>query len=259
MADPVSLSRRTAFIGMASAAAWPAWAQPTAKPAKTVRIIVALVDNQHQGIVPVPPLIGNGQDARNNLYWGALYGVKTHFRKSPLWAAADHNMRPRDGILDRARFTLKDRAKPYTLTVTAEAWAGDRMTDAITEFYDGLSGPDAADLTVFVGHNGLMDAPVTAPRLSAQTIAHNRTTGRAAIILACYSDRYFSDTLRAFGVEPLVMTTGLMAPEAYSLDPAIRSWADGGDANAARTAAAAGYAKYQKIPLRNAKRLFGAQ
>lgn len=33
--------------------------------------IVALCDNKHQGIVPVSPKLGNGNDFSNNLYWGA--------------------------------------------------------------------------------------------------------------------------------------------------------------------------------------------
>ncbi len=54
--------------------------QPPTKPAitnnnivfknksKVIHAYVALCDNLHQGIVPVPKAIGNGQDAANNLY-----------------------------------------------------------------------------------------------------------------------------------------------------------------------------------------------
>ena len=35
---------------------------------KTIHVFVALCDNENQGIVKVPAVIGNGQDARNNLY-----------------------------------------------------------------------------------------------------------------------------------------------------------------------------------------------
>jgi len=38
-------------------------------------VVVALCDNVHQGIVPVPRALGNGQDPSSNLYWGARYGV----------------------------------------------------------------------------------------------------------------------------------------------------------------------------------------
>ncbi len=49
---------------------------------KTVHVYVALCDNIHQGIVPIPKDLGNGQSPRTNLYWGALYGVKTYFTNS---------------------------------------------------------------------------------------------------------------------------------------------------------------------------------
>ena len=42
---------------------------------KTIHVFVALYDNKYQGIIPVPQKIGNGQDPRLNLYWGAGYGV----------------------------------------------------------------------------------------------------------------------------------------------------------------------------------------
>ena len=46
---------------------------------KVIHVLVALCDNKYQGIVPVPPKIGNGQDVNNNLYWGCSMGVRTIF------------------------------------------------------------------------------------------------------------------------------------------------------------------------------------
>ena len=43
------------------------WAQNV----RTVHVFMALADNQHQGIIPVPPKLGNGEDAERNLYWGS--------------------------------------------------------------------------------------------------------------------------------------------------------------------------------------------
>ena len=53
--------------------------------ALVIHVTVALCDNQHQGIVPVPALIGNGRDTRNNLYWGADYGVKSWMLRHEKW------------------------------------------------------------------------------------------------------------------------------------------------------------------------------
>ncbi|MGZ5013499.1 MAG: hypothetical protein ACXV7E_05720, partial [Methylobacter sp.] len=50
-------------------------------PNTHISVIVSLVDNVSQGIEPVPAKIGNGDDPRNNLYWGAAYGVKTFLSK----------------------------------------------------------------------------------------------------------------------------------------------------------------------------------
>ena len=44
-----------------------------------VHLVVALCDNKNQGIVPVPRSLGNGQDPRSNLYWGARFGVRGYF------------------------------------------------------------------------------------------------------------------------------------------------------------------------------------
>src|SRR5688572_3113284 len=58
-----------------------------------VHVTVALCDNATQGIVPVPPAIGDGNTPRTNLYWGAMYGLKTWLKRDG-WkvekAAAPH-------------------------------------------------------------------------------------------------------------------------------------------------------------------------
>jgi hypothetical protein len=59
--------------------------------------------------------------------------------------------------------------------------------------------------------------------------------------------------LRAAGSKPLLLTTGLMAPEAYTLTAAIGAWVSGADV---REAAAQAYHKYQKCGIRAARRLF---
>ncbi len=51
-----------------------------------VHVFVALADNEHQGIVPVPARLGNGDDPDHNLYWGSAYGVKTFFARSVEWS-----------------------------------------------------------------------------------------------------------------------------------------------------------------------------
>jgi hypothetical protein len=52
----------------------------------SAHLFVALCDNKYQAIAPVPERIGNGQNPKSNLYWGAGYGVKNFFlNKSSDW------------------------------------------------------------------------------------------------------------------------------------------------------------------------------
>lgn len=78
---------------------------------------------------------------------------------------------------------------------------------------------------------------------------------REAIILACYSKHYFSRHLQAAGAWPLLWTTGLMAPEAYTLHDAIHEWVNNASSQQVRLAAARAYAHYQKCSLKAAQNL----
>jgi len=69
---------------------------------RVVHVFVALADNQHQGIIPVPPALGNGRDPQRNLYWGAAYGVKTYFKASEDWELAWSGRGAHDAILEIA-------------------------------------------------------------------------------------------------------------------------------------------------------------
>jgi hypothetical protein len=91
--------------------------------------------------------------------------------------------------------------------------------------------------------------------LSHQLVNRNRST-RPAIILACANRYYFADGLRASGAHPLLWTTNLMAPEAYTLKAALDAWIAGEPDSAVRDSAAAAYAQYQKCSLAAARKLF---
>src|SRR5512134_3650856 len=81
-----------------------ALAAGTQEQARTIHVFVALCDNEHQGIVPVPQKLGNGDDPNNNLYWGALYGTKTFLKKSKNWKVVATQKKPTEDILERVIF-----------------------------------------------------------------------------------------------------------------------------------------------------------
>lgn len=212
---------------------------------KIVHVTVVLCDNRNQGIVKVNADLGNGQDPAKNLYWGAMYGLRTFFKRdwSPVKNFAKSGSKH---VLERAVFE-RDRIR-----VIADAYDGAKMKEALEEFFAACAGRgpvEDATLFCFVGHNGLMD-------LELPPLPDPKGDGREAVVLACKSHGYFTEPLRKLKCEPLLMTTGLMAPEAYTLDALVRTWAAGGTPDEVRASAAAAYAKYQKCSDAAARKLF---
>jgi len=87
---------------------------------RVVHVFVALADNQHQGIVPVPAQLGNGEDPEHNLYWGSAYGVKTFFARSADWERTICGKAPKAAVLERCVF--KNRGANVYLV--ADAYRG---------------------------------------------------------------------------------------------------------------------------------------
>ena len=115
-----------------------------------------------------------------------------------------------------------------------------------------LSAAGDADLIVYAGHDAFMDFQVP-------PIAGIRGSKlRRIIVLACASKSYFAPYIRQTGAEPLLWTTGLMAPEAYTLKAAIDGWIAGEADESIRQRAAQAYDKYQKCGARAALKLFAA-
>lgn len=231
------IMRAAAVLLWLLALALPAVAAPL-----RVHVTVALCDNATQGIVPVPAAIGDGNDPRTNLYWGAMYGVKSWLKRDG-WNVEKAES-PHPYVLERlmARKTIAGRE----VLLVADAWRGSRIREAITSFLERASGVGGADVVAYVGHDGLMEFDVT-PRVD-RAEAKPRS-----IVLACASLQYFGKHLERAGSSPLLLTTGLMAPEAYTLTAAIEAHVRGGDV---REAAAQAYHKYQKCGVKAARRLF---
>lgn len=216
-------------------------------------VIVCLADNRHQGIVPVKPRLGNGQDPKNNLYWGALYGVKTHMLKAGWKRVADKTPLEK-GMLDRIVLHKKIKRGEVEVgaRVVAEAWDGREIKKATVRFLQMAAGPaGSAHVVVYVGHDGLMDFELKEKPKPAE-----KEPPRSAAVFACASREYFQDILKSIGAHALVLTTGLMCPEAYTLDAMLEAWFSGADSPATREAVARAYQKYQKCSIKAARGLF---
>ncbi|MEM9527155.1 MAG: hypothetical protein AAGA31_11130 [Bacteroidota bacterium] len=239
-------------------------AKIAAGEAVVVHVMLALCDNDNQGIIPVSAALGNGLDLKSNLYWGARYGLKSHFKRSKEWELLKESDNPAENVLERVVFSRSYPNGAHVLLV-ADAYRGDRMKECIVAFFDAVSGrkqeelklsnqtivtAGGADLIVFNGHNGLMDYPYLKFLKSADKIQ------RETAVIGCRSKAYFNTHLLSAGGYPLLMTTDLMAPEAYVLQGLLDSWATEKDGATIRQSVGAAYHEYQKCGLRGATRLF---
>jgi len=242
-------------LGIATCASV-AWGKP-----KSIHVFVALCDNEHQCIVPVPKQLGNGEDPGNNLYWGAMYGTKAFLKRTKDWTLVATEEKPTDAVLERVVF----RHRTGGAYLVAEAYRGCEIKEATGDFLAAVAGKyagslchendaigirGAADLIVYIGHNGLMEFTVAQPKREPEA------GKKDAIVLACKSKPYFEPRLTTLQCRSVLLTTGFMAPEAYTLEAALAGWLAGENGAKIKDRAARAYHKYQKCGLRAARRLF---
>ncbi len=227
---------------------------------KVIHVLVALCDNLHQSIEPVPKAIGNGQDPELNLYWGCDYGVKAFFKNKTAWKLIATIKNPEQHILERCIF----KQEQFNCYMVADAYDGAYIKTAMTDFTNASAGAENkivvwqkdtlgilgnAAMIAYVGHEGLMD-------VSLDSVPPKRDERkRDAIILACESKQYWNMILHKTGARPLLWTTELMCPEAYTLDAAITGWLNKETDEQIHQRASAAYSKYQNCSLKAASQL----
>ena len=230
------------------------------KDKSVIHIFTALCDRKNQGIAKANSSLENGQDPRTNQYWGALYGIKTYFKKSDDWTLLKRE-RVNSIILERLIFKHKKK----DVIIIADAYNGAKIKQATEDFmnslykgknltaeYAGKKIPcgSNADLSIYVGHNGLMDFNLPQEERTA--------IDKECMIFCCKSRAYFEKRLEKTGAKPIVLTNGFMAPEAYVVKAAIDGWIAGDKPQNLTTRVAVWYHKYQKCGSRAAVNLFKA-
>ena len=226
-----------------------------------IHVFVALADNVNQGIVPVSASLGNGDNTKTNLYWGAAFGIRTFFSKSKDWQLISVTPNPSATILERCIFKHRHSSS----LLVADAYRGKEIAQTTWDFLEAAAGKPgeklkagdvefhtggSADLVAYIGHNGLMDF-----KLQSQPRRRDDRE-RRAIILACASKSFFTSALQQSGATPLLWTTNLMAPEAYVLSAAIDGWMKKETDEQIRLRAADAYNKYQNCGVKAARSLF---
>ena len=186
------------------------------------------------------------------------------FSRSADWTLLSSGTQPKHEVLERCVWKYRS-AEVY---LVADAYRGREIQTAILNFLDAAAGlareqisvndggktthleiRGGADLVAYIGHDGLMDFHL--PRFPQK----KDVATRQAIILGCGSKIYFASALRASGVYPLLWTTNLMAPEAYTLKSALDGWIAGESDQQIHERAAIAYDKYQKCGIKAARKL----
>lgn len=210
-------------------------------PGKQVALFVALCDNEHQGIAPVPSAIGDGENPERNLYWGCGDAVPRLLRR----AENKWNVQHVDDWLGKPESVLRTivcTRVDEKLTLTAFAWRGDAMPECLRAFEEALAS-GKYELVAFIGHNGLMDDELPMP---TQTVV----TAADAMVLCCMSHEYFAPRLKAMGSRPVLLTRQFMYPAGQVFLQALEAWMKcPEDLEKIRTAAGAAYAENQRISI----------
>src|SRR5882762_6214572 len=193
------------------------------------------------------------------------YGVKTYFKASEDWKIVWSGRGSKNAILERCVF----KSSKDDVYLVADAYEGSQIKMAVTDFLSAAAGvaketvsfkirseevsfaaAGDADVIVYVGHDAFMDFQI--PPIAGTRGDKSRRT----IILACASKAFFGPYIRQTGAEPMLWTTGLMAPEAYTWKAALDGWMAREDDEAIHRRAALAYDRYQKCGARAALRLF---
>lgn len=244
-----------------------------AKRPLVAHVVVALADNESQGIVPIPARLGDGDDPSGNLYWGARYGLRTFLAKDAGWSKVQvASTALGEHVLERVVYRKK-LASGAEMFVVADAWRGEKIGAAISAFLRMSAGHDveridtriggravelpaggSAHVVAYLGHNGLMELTPETPPVPSEDRAAQST-----IVLACISGSYFGPWMKKNGAHFLLSTRGLMAPEAYTFDAALTAWFQGRSGIEVKHEAASAYCRYQKCSTRAGAALFATE
>lgn len=233
-----------------------------------VHIVVPLCSNQQ--IDCGASWAGKAGDLERNLYWGAVFGVRTWMeRPRSDWQriAVTGADGPR---LERRIYRRWVAGAPFGREGRVEeiavfdAFHGDRIDDAVRAFWktategaqvlfdeSGTSRTEAVVVAGYTGHNRMLDglALPDAPRVEA-------SHPLPSFVLACLSERTFGAPLRAAGVPLLLSTRALVAPEAYLTDAVLHALGDGREAGGIREQAIGSYVVWQKLSRPTAGSMF---
>lgn len=240
----------------------------------SVTIHVGLYDQQK-----AETRYADGDDPRTNLYWGALFGIDTHFPNSAGWRRAYRDEAADTKVVARSVFHKRvvpsehwvelGVTEPFGVYVLAVAWRHDHLVEAMEQpIRDAICG-QAVDLQVdgksiafgggsaivgYVGQNHMHEEywnPLD--RLDGCRLTRQVGIFYAAPFSAAVLHMPLVDT----GLYPVLFTRNRITPEAYVVDGILDAMIVGDFDEGFIDSAAAQYARYQKgVGIETARSLF---
>ena len=241
---------------------------------------VALCDNEHQNIAPVSKRLGDGDNPDTNLYWGAAFGYRTFFKKQRAWKhdITIYGETKISETLVFSRTIQPDGAwiksgleKPFKVYLVIIGYRGRYIQETVEEYFNALYGeadyplqlPDGkivhgggkSHVVSYAGHDYIMDLDDMGESL-INKYRTGQTRAKATMSLCCYSRFHFAPGICSPNNSILLLTESLMAPEAYTAGALYDGLLKGLDQKAIFRKGIEAYAKYQRISVGTAKRMF---
>jgi hypothetical protein len=213
---------------------------------------------------------GNPRDLDRNLYWGAIFGARRFFDRKRSGFERVSSTREIEGVLERvvyrrwydgAKWGRAERVEQIVVLDAVE-----RIGAAVDGFWSGMKegetipirdGERERSLRVhavgYVGHNWGYEGIGTGQEKRRET---SNADALPSFILSCVSERYFAAGLENEGSSALLLTRDFIAPEGYALEALVRALGENATRTQARHRVIAAYAKWQRIPVATAARLF---
>lgn len=233
----------------------------------SVTVHVALADHARGDLSPVPVKFGNGREPKANQYWGALYGIETHFANAAGWRRVYTDFGDGVRIIRRVVFHRRGEAtarwrdlgvsEPFDVYVLANAWPSSKIASAMEQpLRDALMGDRIA-----LGIDG-RDVPFGGGSVAVGYVGQNAMLGRywdpftdlpsasvrggVGVFYVCWKSAvYLHRDVVEHGLHPILFVRQQIVPEAYVVDGLLRALIEGEFEDGFLSRAAEAYATYQ--------------
>ena len=218
-------------------------------------------------------IAGHPDRLDTNIYWGAVFGHRRFFDRRASGFSRVDVAGVEGPRLERVVYRRRVAAAPFggkdgesiEQILVLDAYHGDEIDRAVGAFWrlatrggqvrfrdGGVEREERVSVAGYAGHNRLMDGVRLPPRPGPE----EQAAPIPSFVLACASEAYFGDSLRAAGSGTIVMTRALMAPEGYVLEAVVGAIGENAAPAEARRRAVAAYARWQRLSPRDAGWIF---